>query len=204
MQSLPLSIFSVTYKVIFKANLCHNCLHGKKMCCPQFLINNWKVYLVYGRNASCEQQLSLFSKPTAFNNYNIILNYKPEFEESGCNLIENDTISCTKTMSFGRSSSTLVSFTFAACDSSLGIHLSYEVTFKRIKAVCYPNPMEGICEEYTPVGLPGTLGFNTLGELFKYKTVMKFALKSFSACHQRAMVLSVVLFYPSVIHKLTD
>ena len=186
MKPLPLIIFNITYKVMFKASLCHQCLHGKDMCCPQFLINNWRVYLKYGRNASCEEQLSLFSKPTAFNNYNIILNYKPEFQESGCNLIENDTVSCTKTMSFGRSSSTLVSFTFAACNSSVGIHLSYEVTFRSTRAVCYPNPMAGICEDYTRVGLPGTLGFNTLGELLKYTTVLKFALQSFSACHQRS------------------
>ena len=186
MKPIQLSIFNITYKVIFKQQICHSCLNGTKMCCPHFLMNNWRSYLVYGRNASCEQQLSFFSKPTAFNNYNIILNYKTEFEESGCKLKENDTISCTKTMSFGRSSSTLVSFTFAACDSSVGIHLNYEVTFRSTIAVCYPNPMAGICEEYARVGLPGTLGFNTLGELLKYTTVMKFAIQSVRACHQRS------------------
>ena len=186
MKPLNLTIFNVTYKVTFKKSFCQNCLKGIKMCCPHFLMNNWRSYLVYGRNASCEQQLSFFAKPATFNNYNIILNYKTEFEESGCNLIENDTISCTKTMSFGRSSSTLVSFTFAACNSSVGIHLSYEVTFRRTKVFCFPNPKVGACEDYPFVGLPGISGFNSLEELLKYKTVLEFALLSFKTCHQRS------------------
>ena len=184
MKPLPLPIFSITYMVKFKANLCHKCLHGKHMCCPQFLINNWRVYLVHGRNASCEQQLSLFSNPTAFNNYNIILTYQEGYPRSGCQL-DNDTISCTKTMSFGKTSATPVSFTFASCASSVGIHLSYEVTFRKIKARHYHNPVEA-CKGYEYIGLPGTSGFNTLQELLSYKVVLQFALLSFKSCHQRS------------------
>ena len=87
MKPLNLTTFNVTYKVIFKKN----CLNGINMCCPHFLLNN----------------------------------YKSELSESGCKIIDDDTISCTKTMSFGRSSSTLVSFTFAACDSRVGLYPNY-------------------------------------------------------------------------------
>ena len=96
-------------------------------------------------NALCERQLSFFAKPATFNNYNIILNYKSELSEGGSKIIDDDTISCTKTMSFGRSSSTLVSFTFAACDSRVGLYLNYEVTFIN----SFPSPMLGACEEFS-------------------------------------------------------
>ena len=186
MKSLNLPIFSITYKVTFKRNLCHSCMNGLQMCCPHFLMDNWRSYLVYGRNASCEQQMSFFSKPTAFNYFNIILNYKTEFAESGCILKHNDTISCTKTMSFGKTSPTPVSFTFAACNSKVGIDLSYQVTFRTIKPTCFSNPREGACEQYPVVGLPGTAGFNTLQDLLKYKTIMEVAISLFKKCHQRS------------------
>ena len=64
-----------------------------------------------------------------------------------------------------KTSPTPVSFTFAACNSRVGIHLSYQVTFRRIKAVCFSNPREGACEQYPVVGLPRTAGFNTLQDL---------------------------------------
>ena len=185
MDDLELTTFEITYKVTFKEDLCHKCLNDTRLCCPHFLVNSWRCYNVYGRKASCEQQLAFFSKPTGFNYYNILLYHHTEYEESGCKLINGDTISCERTISFGRSSPVAVSFTFAACNSTLGIHLSYDVTFRSKPPNCFPNPKLGFCEEYATAGLPGTIGFTTLGDLLRYKALMEFALHSFSSCHQR-------------------
>ena len=186
MKPLYLPIFNITYNVTFKKDLCYKCLDGSKMCCPHFLMNNNASYLEYGRNASCKQQVSFFAKPAAFNYYNIILNYKPEYSESGCIVTANDTIMCTKTMSFGKSSLMPASFTFAACDSSVGIHLSYQVTFRSMQASCFSNPVPWVCKEYPIAGLPGTLGFNTFKDILKYKIIFEIVLLSFKKCHQKA------------------
>ena len=184
-QDINLTLYQVEYNISFDSIYCHGCLKGARgPCCPSFLVDTWKDYMVKGPNASCADQLTLFSAPAMFNYYNIQLD--PSWDYTGCKMMKGtNSTRCQKTLAFGAGHDVSVAFTFAACNSSKGINLKYNVTYTNITGYCIENPLPDLCL-YSNTGLPGTLGFATSAEWKHLKFLFQNVLAAFKSCHQHA------------------
>ena len=181
-KDMQLKLYKVTYHVTFEAKYCQTCIKGVTKCCPHFVMANWKDYMRFKPN-DCYKQMSMMSSPGRFNFYNVPLD---ENEYSGC-VQKGDIMMCKNSMSFGQGEILPVSFTFASCNNSKGLHLQYNVTFQSVKPMCFPNPALDICG-YKLAGLPGTIGFNDLKTILKYKQIFKLLVSFLPlGCHKYAL-----------------
>ena len=182
-QDINLTLYKLKYDITFDNSYWQECINEQK-CCPSFLVDTWKDYMVKGPNASCADQLKMFSAPAMYNYYNIMLD--PSWDYTGCNKVKGtNSTRCQKTLAFGAGHDVSVAFTFAACNSSRGIHLTYNVTYTNITGYCIENPMPDLCPYPNP-GLPGTLGFATSDEWKHLKFLFLNVFAAFKGCHQHA------------------